>query len=156
MPIHLIRHGHAGNRSEYVGNDAERPLSGRGPGEAVEIGRQLAHAGIDLIWSSEYVRCRQTVEPLAAELGLEVIDHPALAEGGDGPTALDALLEAVAQGHTVAACSHGDVIPAVVQTAVRRGAVLHGPPSPAKGDRYEIEVVDGRATHLTHIPRPRI
>ena len=156
MLIHLVRHGHAGSRSAFRGDDADRPLTGRGQREAKEISRQLSDAGVDLVWSSFFVRCRQTLEPLADSLGLPVVDHQALAEGGDGRTALDALLGTAAEGHTVAACSHGDVIPALVDAAIRRGAVLHGPPSPAKGDRYEIEVVDGRVVSLTYVPRPDV
>lgn len=152
--VHLIRHAHAGSRSHWHGDDAARPLSERGAGQARILTEQLADAGIDLVWSSRFVRCRETVEPLASKLGLEVVDHADLSEGGSGGAALDALLAAAADGRTVAACSHGDVIPALVATALGRGATLDGPPSPAKGARYVLTVADGRPTHLQHVSAP--
>lgn len=154
MLLHLIRHGHAGHRSDWHADDELRPLVRRGEREAEAIAAQLTGQPIDVVWSSAYVRCRQTVEPLARDRGLEVVTHPAFTEGQAGPPALDALLAAAAEGQAVAACSHGDVIPAIVVAAVRRGATLVGPPSPAKGARYELEVVDGQVARITHVGRP--
>jgi 8-oxo-dGTP diphosphatase len=155
MLIHLIRHGHAGHRSEWHGDDEVRPLDARGRQEADAIAAALVDAGIDTLWSSRYLRCRQTLEPLGAKLGLPVEDRDELGEGGYGADALAALLAAATKGQVVAASSHGDVIPAVVAAAVRRGAVLDGPPSPAKGARYELTVVDGAVTRIAHVPRPK-
>ncbi len=156
MLIHLIRHGHAGHRSEWDHDDALRPLVGRGRREAKAIAAALAAEPIDLVWSSTFVRCRETVEPLARGHGVKVEDNDLFTEGGYGPPALDALLAAAAEGRTVAACSHGDVIPLVVSTALRRGARLAGPPSPAKGARYVLEVVDGQVARITHVGRPDV
>ncbi len=152
--LHLIRHAHAGSRSDWDGDDELRPLSPRGDQQAKAIGEALADAGIEVLWTSRYVRCRQTLEPLADELGLPIDDLDALAEGGWGNDALDAVLAVVAEGRTVAACSHGDVIPAMVATAVRRGAELIGPSAPKKGARYECEVADGQITRLVAIDPP--
>jgi 8-oxo-dGTP diphosphatase len=152
--LHLIRHAHAGSRSEWEGDDEVRPLSKRGWRQAEAIGVALAGSGIDLLWTSRYLRCRQTLEPLAATLDLPVADHDLLAEGGWGNDALDALLEAVAGGRTVGACSHGDVIPAIVASATRRGAVLEGPRALTKGARYECTVEDGQVTRIVAVPAP--
>jgi broad specificity phosphatase PhoE len=152
--LHLIRHAHAGSRSEWTEDDELRPLSDRGLRQAAAIATALTGAGIDLLLTSRYVRCRQTLEPLAAALGLPVADDALLAEGGWGNDALDALLSAVGEGRTVAACSHGDVIPAIVATAVRRGAELVGPSAPKKGARYECEVRDGQIVRLVAVPPP--
>ncbi|QXC60953.1 histidine phosphatase family protein [Aquihabitans sp. G128] len=154
MLIHLIRHAHAGSRKDWKGDDELRPLSRRGERQAEVIDRALADAGIDLLWSSRFVRCVQTLDPLAHRLGLAVDTTDDLTEGGSGPKALDALLAAAEAGHVVAASSHGDVIPEIVDEAVRRGAELHGPSSPSKAARYELTVVDGRVTHLRHVPAP--
>lgn len=152
--LHLIRHAHAGSRADWSGDDALRPLSARGEAQADAIAGALAEAGIDLLLTSRYVRCRQTLEPLGAKLGLGIADQDELAEGAWGNDALDALLTAVASGRTVAACSHGDVIPAIVAVAVRRGAELVGPAAAKKGARYACEVVDGQIARLVAFPPP--
>lgn len=154
MLIHLVRHAHAGSRRNWPRADEERPLSRRGEAQAAIVSRQLAGDGIDTLWSSPYVRCVQTLEPLAEEAGLTVEVLPCLAEGGSGAVALDTLLGAAGAGHTVAACSHGDVIPAIVAEAVRRGAELDGPAALVKAARYQLTVRKGRVRRVTHIGAP--
>ncbi|MCB0975903.1 MAG: histidine phosphatase family protein [Acidimicrobiales bacterium] len=151
--IHVVRHADAGDRSTWEGPDTERPLTPKGRRQAEAIADALIDSGIDTVWSSRYVRCRQTVEPLASRLGLEVIDHDHLAEGSWGTDALDALLAEADAGRTVLACSHGDVIPELLRAAVRRGATLHGPEMPRKADRYELQVENGEVTKIHHFQR---
>lgn len=151
MLIHLVRHGHAGSRKAWKGDDGERPLSDRGTAQAQAIARDLAEAGVDTLWSSHFVRCAQTLEPLARRLSLDIQTVPELGEGADGAAALDALLAAAAAGHVVAASSHGDVVPAIVATAIERGAALNGPAAPKKGARYELTVMDGRVARIVHV-----
>jgi len=154
MLIHLIRHAHAGSRSAWDKADHKRPLSPRGEGQAKAIGAALADAGIDELWTSPSLRCRQTLIPLAEATGLEVQVVDVFDEGNDGPPALDALLAAAAEGRTIAVCSHGDVIPAVVATATRRGAELEGPRAISKGGRYVATVTDGQVSHIQAVAAP--
>ena len=93
MEIHLIRHAHAGSRKGWDGDDRERPLSDRGWTQAQGIEKALGDVGIDRLWSSSYIRCLQTLDPLADRLGLEVEVIAPLTEGGSGAEALDLLLE---------------------------------------------------------------
>ena len=151
MLIHLIRHAHAGSRKAWKGDDSERPLSDRGRAQAQAIARELDDTGVDTLWSSHFVRCAQTLEPLARRLSLAVETVPELGEGGDGPAALDALLAAAARGRTVAASSHGDVVPAIVAAAVERGATLDGPTAAKKGARYELTLQDGSIARVVHV-----
>lgn len=154
MQLHLIRHAAAGSRADWDGDDEDRPLSKRGTRQAEAIGEALATSGVDLLLTSRYLRCHQTLEPLAFHLGLAIEVCEPLSEGGWGTDALDVLLKAAADGFTVAACSHGDVIPALVYAAVRRGAELVGSGSPGKGARYTCTVADGQITRIVHVPAP--
>ncbi len=154
MLIHLIRHAHAGSRRAWPGSDQQRPLSDRGEAEAALIGRALADGGVTTLWSSPFTRCVQTLEPLGCLLDVPVVTFTELAEGGRGKPALALLLAASAEGRVVAASSHGDVIPAIVEAALEAGATLDGPRSPKKGARYELSVEDGRVCHMVHVPAP--
>ena len=100
MPVLLIRHAHAGSRSEWTGHDAERGLSDRGRKQSKRLITTLRDFDVHRILSSPYVRCMDTVAPLAAARDLKVEPVDALAEGS-GPDAID-LVRALA-GHWSAA-----------------------------------------------------
>lgn len=164
MTIHLVRHAHAGSRSTWTGDDAHRPLTDRGRAQAETITEAITTelagstaGGIPvMLLSSPYVRCVQTLEPLAARVHGEVVPADRLAEGVSGQAALGLLLDAIDGGTPVVACSHGDVIPAIVATALGLGATLDGDAAPRKAARYRFDVTDGRVIHITHVPRPEV
>ena len=81
MTIYLVRHAKAGSRKAWTGDDELRPLSKAGRAQARALAKRLAADGITRIFSSPYVRCRQTVEPLAERSGVPVEASEALARG---------------------------------------------------------------------------
>ena len=121
MPtVILVRHGRAGSRSEWDGPDDERPLDRRGRGQASRLAEVLPAFSPSELLSAPPLRCRQTVEPLAERLGLEIRPAPELGEEGfaDDPGAGLALLEELltprpAGGVTVV-CSQGGAIPSAL------------------------------------------
>src|ERR1039458_5974865 len=63
----LIRHGHAGTKEGWAGDDRLRPLDSRGRCQAEHLASiAVAFEPTGLI-SSPYVRCQQTMEPIAAK-----------------------------------------------------------------------------------------
>lgn len=110
--ILLIRHGRAGKRSAWAGDDTLRPLDAKGRRQAAALPKLLAGFGIERILSSPYRRCVETVEPLAAALSLDIEQRAELAEGADAADVARLLNEA--GGTTVALCTHGDVIAEVI------------------------------------------
>jgi 8-oxo-dGTP diphosphatase len=100
----LLRHASAGDRDHWAGDDFHRPLDEKGRRQAEKLAEELGAGDVRRVVSSPYARCVQTVEPLAAALGLEVELDDRLAEGGDG-SARELLEEP-----GVVACTHGDVI----------------------------------------------
>jgi 8-oxo-(d)GTP phosphatase len=126
--IALVRHGKAGSRSQWDGDDALRPLSGSGQEQAWQLDRLLGLFGPDRVVSAPPVRCRDTVVPLAERLSLPIIEEPLLGESGyrGDPAAALACIRALATipGVTVA-CSQGGVVPELVGT-LATGAGLTG------------------------------
>jgi 8-oxo-(d)GTP phosphatase len=82
--VFLVRHASAGNRKKWTGDDRLRPLDEHGFREAEGLVELLQEGRPTRVLSSGYVRCRQTVEPLAEALGLEVEEYAELAEGALG------------------------------------------------------------------------
>jgi 8-oxo-(d)GTP phosphatase len=126
--IALVRHGKAGSRNQWDGDDALRPLSGSGHEQAWQLDRLLGLFGPDRVITAPPVRCRDTVVPLADRLALPITDEPLLGESGymEDPAAGLARIRALAAvpGVTVA-CSQGGVIPRIVGT-LAAGAGLPG------------------------------
>ncbi len=123
MDVFLVRHAHAGSRQSGH-HDKYRQLSEKGRDRATTIADLLADTDIGCILSSTATRCVQTVEPLAKAKGLEVIESEELWEGAAIDEAL-ALLEANAR-HGLVACSHGDIIPELIDSLGANGTPLTG------------------------------
>jgi phosphohistidine phosphatase SixA len=150
VTIYLVRHAHAGKRSEWKGDDEERPVSTRGEAQSESIRDLLVAGKVRRIVSSPYVRCVQTVEPAAERLGLRVEADDRLAEGADLDDSMDLLLSlARCDG---AACSHGDMIPLLLEQLVARGMEVKGPLLHQKGSVWTIEVADGRPVRGRYTP----
>jgi 8-oxo-dGTP diphosphatase len=81
VPLYLVRHAKAGSRHHWEGPDEERPLTRAGRAQAEALATHLGGAPTERVLSSPYVRCVQTVEPLAAKVGTTVEITDALAEG---------------------------------------------------------------------------
>ena len=80
MPPILVRHASAGDRTEWEGDDRERPLDERGRRQALELVARLESLPIDAIYTSPWIRCIQTVQPLASARDLPVVTLDELGE----------------------------------------------------------------------------
>lgn len=126
----LVRHAHAGERKKWSGDDALRPIDPDGQKEADLLGVVLALVDPVRLFAATPLRCKQTLEPLAARLGLPIVIDSAFAEPAD----LDDLpakvkvaagrLGELRTGGTTVICSQGKVIPPML-------ALLRGEADPA-------------------------
>jgi 8-oxo-dGTP diphosphatase len=140
LSIFVVRHAKAGSRKDWDGDDEERPLSKGGRRQVEALTARLAREHVTGLWSSPYVRCVQTLEPLAEACGLEVVAEPRLAEGTSPPDVL-ALLGELPDGAVL--CSHGDIIPELIDSLVRRGAEVLTPPDWRKASIWVLSPPDG-------------
>ncbi len=148
MHIHLVRHAHAGQRGPGT-RDIYRPLSDQGGREADGLVALLPETGP--VISSPATRCVQTVEPLARVRGVEVIEHPDLWEGTRTSDTWALLTTSAVDG--LVACSHGDVIPELIDHLAASGAALHGRGC-EKGSIWTIELDGDRAVSARYTPPP--
>ena len=116
--VYLVRHAKAGERRVWEGSDVERPLSSKGWKQARSVSARLAKMGASSLYSSPYVRCVQTLEPLSELIGTDIVLDERLEEDRPFEQVLDLLGEVDSRA---VLCSHGDIIPAVLQALVRRG-----------------------------------
>jgi phosphohistidine phosphatase SixA len=136
MAQYLVRHAKAGSRNGWIGPDDARPLTRAGREQAEGIMRALADRPVPRALSSPYRRCVDTVQPLATKLGIKVEIVGLLAEGKSA-TAVIELLTALPEDSVL--CSHGDVIPAVIDELASRGMAIEGDPDWRKGATWVLE-----------------
>jgi 8-oxo-dGTP diphosphatase len=139
--LYLVRHAKAGSRHDFKGNDRLRPLSSTGKRQAHALAQRLAPiliaAGGKTLISSPYLRCIQTLRPLAKKIGATTVENDeSLAEGHDYVEVLK--LMASLPDHSVL-CSHGDVIPETIGALERRGCEFLSPPDWRKASVWVLE-----------------
>jgi 8-oxo-(d)GTP phosphatase len=143
VSVLLVRHAKAGDREKWDAPDDLRPISVKGEAQAGALVELLAGYEIDRVLSSPYLRCTQTVAPLAAARGLAVEPCDDLAEG-EGRAGVALARRLVPQpGYTVL-CSHGDVVEEVLDAlGVQRDSYTR------KGATWVLEETGAR-----HLPAP--
>jgi 8-oxo-dGTP diphosphatase len=134
--LYLVRHAKAGSRSDWHDDDELRPLSKAGRRQSSALAAKLAKRSVTALVSSPYVRCVQTLEPLAVVCRQPVVADERLSEGNDFVGALE-LLTSLPDGAVL--CSHGDIIPATIDALARRGCRIASPPEFRKASVWVIE-----------------
>jgi phosphohistidine phosphatase SixA len=113
MAVLLVRHAKAGNRETWDGPDDLRPLTAKGEAQADALVDLLAPFDVVRVLSSPYLRCSQTVAPLAAARGLVVEPADDLAEG-HGAAGRALVRSLLAKPGDAVLCTHGDVVEEVL------------------------------------------
>jgi 8-oxo-dGTP diphosphatase len=151
-PIYLVRHAKAGARHRWEGDDRLRPLSSSGRRQALGLVGQFEGHDLVRIFASPYLRCIETVRPLALERGLDVEEADVLSEGASVQEVLR-FVETL-EGQAALLCSHGDVIPAFVQYWLERGMPNVGEVGWKKGSTWILERADGGFATARYVPPP--
>ena len=149
--VYLIRHAQAGDRRRWEDLDLLRPLNRAGARQADALVGTLREAAVTRLLSSPYVRCVQTLEPMAAERDLPIEVSEDLAEGTPVERAL-ALVERASVGAVL--CSHGDVIEGALLALRRRGVLGGSPLVFPKGSVWELHREGGRVVGARYLSPP--
>ena len=154
MTIYLVRHAKAGERRVWAEDDDWlRPLSGRGHRQARGLLDVLADAKFDRILSSPYVRCMETVVPIASERSIAVEPLEALAEGATLDEALAVVRKYASHGAVL--CTHGDVMPMLLEHYASRGVDLGAAPEISKGCTWVLDTDSyGEVTSVQYLAPP--
>lgn len=150
----IVRHGTAGRKSRFKGDDTKRPLDKRGRAQAEALVPQLLAFGATDVFAADRVRCHQTVEPLAEELGVTVHNEPTLTEESYAKSAKRArhrMLEIAAHEGTPVICSQGKVIPDLIEWWCERDGVRPDKSRNHKGSTWVLSLSAGRLVAADYI-----
>jgi 8-oxo-(d)GTP phosphatase len=154
--ILLVRHGSAGSRSDWTGDDTLRPLDETGEAQAEAMVWLLTRFDVREIISAPPARCRETVEPLSAAVGLAIREESVLSEGGyygREREAISLLRSLGSDGTAAVVCSQGGVIPDLLtRLAKQDGSEM--PPSLAakKGSVWSLTFADQKLLVAEYFP----
>ena len=149
---YVVRHAKAGDRDEWTGDDRLRPLTRSGERQAKALADLLGSEPIDKILSSGYLRCLQTVEPVAARRKLPVEPVKELEEGAGGDGVLRLMQKF--RGRKVVLCTHGDVVEELLELLIAQGLVPRARANMEKGSTWVLEEKDGKVTGAKYLPAP--
>ncbi|HEY6468164.1 MAG TPA: phosphoglycerate mutase family protein [Candidatus Dormibacteraeota bacterium] len=145
----LVRHAKAGSRERWTSPDRERPLTDAGRQQATAL-IDLIGSGVRSVRSSPYLRCLETVDPLAKALGLLVEEESRLAEGSGPEWAMGEL--AASAGSVL--CTHGDVMAELVNILSEQRLPMKGGLQWAKAGTWAFEISSGRIVAGRYLPPP--
>jgi 8-oxo-dGTP diphosphatase len=151
--IYLVRHAKAKNRAKWTEPDYLRPLAKAGLTQAAALPELYGEQPFSRLFTSPYVRCVQTLEPLAQARGLPVETADPLAEGASAGEALELMLSLGAEGPAVC-CTHADVLFDVVHELVDAGVRLEGALEFEVAGTWVLEVEDQTFTSGRYLPKP--
>ncbi|MEN9324433.1 MAG: hypothetical protein RL414_187 [Actinomycetota bacterium] len=119
----LLRHAKAISRDEWQGGDEDRPLATTGVLQANRMLSVYQVFGIDEIFSSDAIRCYDTVNPMAKALGLNIKLKKSLSERifeQDKSRALGKFKEIITEKSQVLVCSHNPILPRVLEKMLKK------------------------------------
>jgi 8-oxo-dGTP diphosphatase len=157
----IVRHGTAGSKSRYKGDDRQRPLDKHGRAQAESLVGLLLAFGANTLYAADRLRCHQTLAPLAEELGVTIHNEPALTEeayADDRKAArhrlLDIALDTATAGEIPVICSQGKVIPDLITWWCERDGVQPDKSRNRKGSTWVMSVTDRKLVAGDHIGSP--
>jgi 8-oxo-dGTP diphosphatase len=152
VTAYVVRHAKAGDRADWEGDDRLRPLSKPGKRQAEGLVELLKDANLEVVLSSPYLRCIETVDPVARHFGLQVAQERSLAEGQTG----DSIVQLVRRfaGRNVVLCTHGDVLEDLLEHLIRDGLVARAGAKLEKGSIWALDESAGRIVMARYIPAP--
>lgn len=155
----LVRHALAGSRSEWTGNDRDRPLTEAGWAQAEELVRLLSRFEVQNIVSADFLRCVQTVQPLADALGLPIKEEDLFSElgyPGQEHETLSRLRDLGAALDTTVICSQGGVIPYLVELLSTEDHVDLMEAPNKKGSVWALNFEGRRLFSAEYLPPPAV
>jgi 8-oxo-(d)GTP phosphatase len=155
-PFLLVRHGSAGERSSWQGDDRERPLDAAGEVQAEALVPLLSAYRVNRVLSADVLRCLQTVGRYAEHAQLSVESEPLLSESAylDRPKlSRDRMLEILGSGVSTTACSQGKTIPGLVSDVCAALGTEEPTTSVRKGGLVLLHVRDGARQTIAAVER---
>ena len=158
-PLVLLRHAKALKRTDWDGEDSDRPLDNLGQLQAKRLLPQIYPYNISEIHSSDAYRCMQTVEDLSRALKLNCIVGLDLSEDAyskDKEVALEYVSTLMDKNQRVLICSHNPILPKVLKKLVGKKYFKELDSKLEPAEAWVIHHRDGEVVSVDWLEAPKI
>lgn len=132
--LFLVRH------AEKMDSSRDPELSLQGKARAVRLMELLSEAGVDHVYSTDYIRTRDTAKPLAEKLALTIESYRPFDEE------LVAKLKTKMDGKEILVVGHSNTIPDLVNKLIGEQAYQQLADD-AYSNLFVVTIMDGKASH---------
>ncbi len=159
----LLRHAKAISRSEWTGEDEDRPLAPLGDNQSHALANQLAPFAPDQIFTSDAVRCLNTVIPLGEKLSIKVKVDRDLSEykfNKNEEKTLekfkDLSKESVVIELPIVICSHNPILPIALKKLLKKSDLKIPNQNLEPGDAWVLTSYKKEIIQVDYLPVPKI
>lgn len=158
-PLILLRHAKAIERTEWAGEDTDRPLSSVGERQSKRLLSVFQPFGVEEIHSSSAVRCYETITPIARSLNIDFFFTDSLSEDvhhKDKNRPVKYIERLLVNNYPILICSHNPVLPNVVSGFVEKFGVEINQTKLEPGDSWIVHHIDREVVAIDFVPGPNI
>ncbi len=138
----LVRHAHAGDKQQWKSADHYRPLSERGRQQAEGLAHNLSGLDTPRLISSPYLRCQQTLRPLAGRSRQPIETSQLLAPNARPGELHEFLTDPDLEGAVL--CTHGETLSALIRRWRQKDGVTFSIEAPRSDRSHADRSLAGR------------
>lgn len=157
----LLRHGKAISRSDWLGEDEDRPLAILGQEQSKRMAVNYSSFNLSKIYTSDAVRCLDTVKEMseALDLELQITKHLSEYVYRKKPSraieyAKEILYADIKSGRNILVCSHNPVLPLMLERLLKHSKVKVAVKHLKPGEAWILEFEGKKCTSISHIAAP--
>lgn len=158
-PLILLRHAKAISREEWQSDDGDRPLAHIGQMQAKRFLSKIHPYEIKEIYTSDAVRCYESIEPIARALSINPVFSPALSEYSfikDKKSWHQSITEIMENEIATLVCSHNPVIPEIVKKLIGKKNFNELNHELLPGEAWILHHKDGEVVAIDWVSAPAI
>lgn len=158
-PLILLRHAKAVAREEWESDDGDRPLAHIGQVQAKRFLSGFLPFVISEIYTSDAVRCYESIEPIARALTINPVFTPSLSEyefNRDKKAWIPLIKEILENESSALVCSHNPVIPEIVKKHIGKKNFKELDHDLLPGEAWVLHHRDGEIIAIDWIPAPTV
>jgi len=156
-PLVLLRHAKAIKREDWDGDDGDRPLGNVGQIQAKRLLSKYLPYAIEVIHSSDAMRCIETIEPMTRSLKMHPIFSSDLSEyefAKDKEVALDYAQDLMDRGQSAIICSHNPILPKLLKKLVGKKNFKELGPDLKPAESWVLHHRDGEIIAIDWVDAP--